>query len=154
MTNISMLHNLRRLSRERGGPRAARRGRGPRGLVLAPAGDTGMAAAVMSRLMSRMPLLILLLTCAALCPRGSTALHVFVDPASAKHAFGGIGGISGGGATSALLRSYPRQQREQILDLLFNRSFAASLPILKVEIGGVRSIPPVPRAAARARGTH
>ena len=148
MTDISIRRNLLRLSLE--AAPAAR----SRGLVLAPAGDTGMAAAVMSRLMSRMPLLILLLTCAALCPRGSTALHVFVDPASAKHAFGGIGGISGGGATSALLRSYPRQQREQILDLLFNRSFAASLPILKVEIGGVRSIPPVPRAAARARGTH
>ena len=51
-------------------------------------------------------------------------------------AWQGIGGISGGGATSALLRPYPPIQRSQILDLLFNRSFAASLPILKVEIGG------------------
>ena len=76
---------------------------------------------------------LVLLTCAALIPCGSAALHVSVDLASAKHAFGGIGGISGGGATSALLRSYPRQQRDQILDLLFNRSFAAALPILKVE---------------------
>ena len=50
--------------------------------------------------------------------------------------FHGIGGISGGGATSALLRPYPAEQRGQILDLLFNTSFAASLPILKVEIGG------------------
>jgi galactosylceramidase len=34
------------------------------------------------------------------------------------------------------LRPYPVEQRSQILDLLFNKSFAAALPVLKVEIGG------------------
>ena len=47
--------------------------------------------------------------------------------------FKGIGAISGGGATSALLRPYPEEQRSEILDLLFKPSFAAALPILKVE---------------------
>ena len=35
-----------------------------------------------------------------------------------------------------LLQSYPEKQRNEILDLLFNRSYGASLHILKVEIGG------------------
>ncbi|CAL1533497.1 unnamed protein product [Lymnaea stagnalis] len=51
-------------------------------------------------------------------------------------AFDGIGGISGGGATSKLLVNYPKEQRDQILDFLFKPNFGASLNILKVEIGG------------------
>lgn len=50
--------------------------------------------------------------------------------------FWGVGGISGGGATSRLLFSYPTQQRDEILDYLFKPSFGASLHMLKVEIGG------------------
>lgn len=50
--------------------------------------------------------------------------------------FHGIGGLSGGGATSVLLRDYPSPQREQILDYLFKPNFGANLHILKVEIGG------------------
>lgn len=50
--------------------------------------------------------------------------------------FWGIGGISGGGATSRLLYSYPAQQRDEIMDFLFKPNFGASLHILKVEIGG------------------
>lgn len=50
--------------------------------------------------------------------------------------FDGIGGISGGGATSKLLMNYPEQQRSEILDYLFKPNFGASLHILKVEIGG------------------
>ena len=48
----------------------------------------------------------------------------------------GVGAISGGGATSRLLRDYPVQQRSDILDYLFLPNFGASLSILKVEIGG------------------
>ena len=47
----------------------------------------------------------------------------------------GLGGLSGGGATSNLLRSYPTQARGEVLDLLFKPGYAASLDILKVEIG-------------------
>lgn len=50
--------------------------------------------------------------------------------------FDGIGGLSGGGATSRLLVNYPEPQRGQILDYLFKPGFGASLDILKVEIGG------------------
>ena len=50
--------------------------------------------------------------------------------------FDGIGGLSGGGATSRFLPSYPSPHREHILDLLFLPGLGASLQILKVEIGG------------------
>ena len=48
----------------------------------------------------------------------------------------GIGGLSGGGATSRLLVNYQEPYRSQILDFLFKPQFGASLHILKVEIGG------------------
>ncbi len=44
----------------------------------------------------------------------------------------GIGAISGGGATSRLLVSYPEPQLSELLDLLFKPNYAASLHILKV----------------------
>ncbi len=50
--------------------------------------------------------------------------------------FDGIGGLSGGGATSKLLVNYPEPQRSEILDYLFKPNFGASLQILKVMIGG------------------
>ena len=50
--------------------------------------------------------------------------------------FDGIGGLSGGGATSRLLVNYQEPYRSQILDFLFKPQFGASLHILKVEIGG------------------
>ena len=50
--------------------------------------------------------------------------------------FDGIGGLSGGGATSRLLVNYASHYRNQILDFLFKPQFGASLHILKVEIGG------------------
>uniref|UniRef100_A0A0B7BI09 galactosylceramidase n=1 Tax=Arion vulgaris TaxID=1028688 RepID=A0A0B7BI09_9EUPU len=50
--------------------------------------------------------------------------------------YDGIGGLSGGSATSKLLIGYPDKQRNEVLDYLFKPKFAASLQILKVEIGG------------------
>ncbi len=44
----------------------------------------------------------------------------------------GIGAISGGGATSRLLVSYPEPQKTELLDLLFTPNYGASLHILKV----------------------
>jgi hypothetical protein len=43
--------------------------------------------------------------------------------------FDGIGAISGGGATSVLLRAYPEPQRSQILDFLFLPGYGASLQV-------------------------
>eukprot|EP00730_Choanoeca_flexa_P007258 TRINITY_DN12302_c0_g5_i1.p1 TRINITY_DN12302_c0_g5~~TRINITY_DN12302_c0_g5_i1.p1 ORF type:complete len:844 (+),score=126.15 TRINITY_DN12302_c0_g5_i1:279-2810(+) len=50
--------------------------------------------------------------------------------------FDGIGGLSGGGATSRLLIDYQEPYRSQILDLLFKPKFGASIQLLKHEIGG------------------
>src|SRR5476651_2459180 len=47
--------------------------------------------------------------------------------------FDGIGAVSGGGATSVLLKDYPEPQRSQVLDLLFKPKFGASLSSLYVE---------------------
>lgn len=47
----------------------------------------------------------------------------------------GIGGLSGGGATSRLLPDYPPEVQQQIYDYLFLPNFGASLQLLKVEIG-------------------
>jgi galactosylceramidase len=50
--------------------------------------------------------------------------------------FDGIGAVSGGGATSVLLKDYPAAQRRQILDLLFKPKFGASMSALLVEVPG------------------
>lgn len=50
--------------------------------------------------------------------------------------FDGIGAVSGGGATSVLLKDYPEPQRGQILDLLFKPKFGAAMSALLVEVPG------------------
>ena len=50
--------------------------------------------------------------------------------------FDGIGAVSGGGATSVLLKDYPEAQRSQVLDLLFKPKFGASMSALLVEVPG------------------
>jgi galactosylceramidase len=57
------------------------------------------------------------------------------DTRGPARVFDGIGGLSGGGATSVLLPMYAEPLRSQILDYLFLPSFGASLHVLKVEIG-------------------
>ncbi|XP_038045329.1 galactocerebrosidase-like [Patiria miniata] len=62
--------------------------------------------------------------------------YVISDVPGLGRRFDGIGGLSGGGATSRLLVNYPEPYLDQILDYLFKPNFGASLHILKVEIGG------------------
>uniref|UniRef100_A0A665TM28 Galactocerebrosidase n=1 Tax=Echeneis naucrates TaxID=173247 RepID=A0A665TM28_ECHNA len=62
--------------------------------------------------------------------------YVLDDGAGLGRVFDGVGGLSGGGATSRLLVNYEEPYRGQILDYLFKPNFGASLHILKVEIGG------------------
>ncbi|XP_051795591.1 galactocerebrosidase isoform X2 [Acanthochromis polyacanthus] len=62
--------------------------------------------------------------------------YVLTDGDKLGRVFDGIGGLSGGGATSRLLVNYAEPYRSQILDYLFKPNFGASLHILKVEIGG------------------
>jgi hypothetical protein len=45
--------------------------------------------------------------------------------------FDGIGGLSGGGATSRLLPTYPSDIQSEVLDFLFKPNFGAALHILK-----------------------
>uniref|UniRef100_UPI0037E87482 galactocerebrosidase isoform X2 n=1 Tax=Semicossyphus pulcher TaxID=241346 RepID=UPI0037E87482 len=70
---------------------------------------------------------------AALC---SSQSYLLDDKGGLGRVFDGIGGLSGGGATSRLLVNYAEPYRSQILDYLFKPNFGASLHILKVEIGG------------------
>uniref|UniRef100_A0A8D0AF65 Galactocerebrosidase n=1 Tax=Sander lucioperca TaxID=283035 RepID=A0A8D0AF65_SANLU len=62
--------------------------------------------------------------------------YLLDDEEGLGRVFDGIGGLSGGGATSRLLVNYAEPYRRQILDYLFKPHFGASLHILKVEIGG------------------
>ncbi|KAK3542420.1 hypothetical protein QTP86_025920 [Hemibagrus guttatus] len=63
-------------------------------------------------------------------------MYILDDKIGLGRRFDGIGGLSGGGATSRLLINYKEPYRSQILDYLFKPKFGASLHILKVEIGG------------------
>ncbi|XP_058235523.1 galactocerebrosidase isoform X1 [Hemibagrus wyckioides] len=76
---------------------------------------------------------LLLLSCIRLC---LTEMYLLDDKIGLGRRFDGIGGLSGGGATSRLLINYKEPYRSQILDYLFKPNFGASLHILKVEIGG------------------
>jgi galactosylceramidase len=59
-----------------------------------------------------------------------------IDGTAGGKRFDGIGAVSGGGATSVLLKDYPESQRSQILDLLFKPNFGASISALLVEVPG------------------
>jgi galactosylceramidase len=48
----------------------------------------------------------------------------------------GVGAISGGGATTKLLKDYPAKPRSDVLDFLFKPNYGLGLQILKVELGG------------------
>ena len=61
---------------------------------------------------------------------------IVLDASAPGKLFDGIGAVSGGGATSVLLKDYPQAQRDQILDILFKPNFAASMQTLYVEVGG------------------
>ena len=64
------------------------------------------------------------------------AQTITLDGTAPGRTFEGVSAVSGGGNTSRLLPDYPDAQRRQILDYLFKPQFAASLPELKVEVGG------------------
>ncbi|XP_060773967.1 galactocerebrosidase [Neoarius graeffei] len=76
---------------------------------------------------------LFLLSCIRFCV---TEVYILDDRFGLGRRFDGIGGLSGGGATSRLLINYKEPYRSQILDFLFKPNFGASLHILKVEIGG------------------
>lgn len=61
---------------------------------------------------------------------------IVLDPPTRQDVFEGVGAVSGGGATSVLLKDYAEPYRSQILDILFKPKFAASMQTLYVEVGG------------------
>lgn len=64
------------------------------------------------------------------------AQTVVISGTTKGERFDGIGAVSGGGATTVLLKDYPEVQRKQVLDLLFKPKFGASLSALMVEVPG------------------
>lgn len=77
---------------------------------------------------------VLLLVALFALVNGQTTL--VLDGSKQERVFDGIGGLSGGGATSRFLPSYEEPYISEILDYLFLPNFGASLQMLKVEIGG------------------
>jgi galactosylceramidase len=77
---------------------------------------------------------IVLWTNRALCQAADQTFTL--DGTTPGKMFEGVGAVSGGGATSVLLKDYPEPQRSQILDILFKPNFAASMQTLYVEVGG------------------
>jgi len=59
-----------------------------------------------------------------------------LDGSAGGDRFDGIGAVSGGGATTVLLKDYAATERNQILDLLFKPDFGASISALYVEVPG------------------
>ena len=62
--------------------------------------------------------------------------QVRLDGNAGGKRFDGIGVVNGGGATSVLLKDYPKKQRKEILDLVYKAKFGASVSALFVEIPG------------------
>lgn len=73
---------------------------------------------------------------ASLFTISATAQTIKLNGNAGGKRFDGVGAVSGGGATSVLLKDYPEVQRNQILDLLFKPKFGASMNALMVEVPG------------------
>ena len=82
----------------------------------------------------------LIATLALLCCAGAVSLaqvqEIRVGSDLAGKRFDGIGAVNGGGATSVLLKDYPRQQYSQMMDLVFKPMFGASVSAILVEVPG------------------
>ena len=66
---------------------------------------------------------------------GLNSAEYIVDGAKVTSVFDGHGGLSAG-ASTRMLMDYPEPQRSEVLDYLFKPDFAASVAVLKIEIGG------------------
>ena len=89
---------------------------------------------ILAKLDSLVWLLLSLTAALAAQPGAAIGLDFGVARASGR-SFDGVGGLSGGGATSTFLLAYKEPQRSQILDWMFKPDHGAGLNILKVEVG-------------------
>ena len=102
---------------------------------------TGLGLMACLALPLPLPLVTLLAACSSTvaavraAPVSSVPLEWAAN--STGRRFDGIGGLSGGGATSTFLLAYKEPQRSEIIDWMFKPGFGASLNILKVEVGSV-----------------
>jgi galactosylceramidase len=71
---------------------------------------------------------------AGLCTAMAEAILIDSSQAPNGRSYDGIGGLSN--SCAPWLRSFPEQQQQDILDYLFLPGYAASMHILKLEIGG------------------
>ena len=76
------------------------------------------------------------LAAVSLAAAAARAQPLALSDAFAAQPFGGVGGISGGGATSRTLFDYPDKARSALMDLLFSPQLGASFGQAKVEIPG------------------
>jgi hypothetical protein len=90
----------------------------------------------MSRTKPFLPFQIVILPLLVAMGGNVYALTIDINGAGSGRAFEGLGGCSGGGATSVLLMSYPEPQRSRILDFLFKPNFGASMTAYFCEVGG------------------
>ena len=77
---------------------------------------------------------VLMMTLAATATAGTQVVRI--SHAQQGKQFDGIGAVNGGGATSVLLKDYPKLQRSQIMDMVYKPMFGASVSALLVEIPG------------------
>src|ERR1700678_2925408 len=79
--------------------------------------------------------ILTILATARLIFAADTMQIIGLDGTTPGKLFEGVGAVSGGGATSVLLKDYIEPQRSEILDVLFKPNFAASMQTLYVEVG-------------------
>ena len=85
--------------------------------------------------MRRLPAIVVVTVASISSFSGAATSEVHLDPKDKGRVFEGMGALSAG-ASSRLLIDYPEPQRSEVLDFLFKPNYGASLPHLKVEIGG------------------
>ena len=81
--------------------------------------------------MSRLQFRVATALIACAISSGQQNVSISLNSASALHRYDGHGALSAG-ASSRLLWDYQEPYRTEILDYLFNKSFGASLHLLKV----------------------
>jgi len=83
-----------------------------------------------------LPVIIALCLAALACLPAAADQVIALNGSAGGKVFDGVGAVSGGGATSVLLKDYPEPQRGQILDFLFKPRFGAAMSALFVEVPG------------------
>jgi galactosylceramidase len=98
--------------------------------------DRFMNALFKTLFRSSLPIVVGLWLGAFACRPAAADQVIALNGTAGGKVFEGVGAVSGGGATSVLLKDYPEPQRGQILDFLFKPRFGAAMSALFVEVPG------------------